>query len=99
MISSNVSHVSDDVYDYDDDSYNPTPEKFQEYLCRDANLAVHNVKVMLGACKRPQTFAELYEGSLHSAAVLRKAINVNLTLGKIRSKKISGSEVYSLAKS
>lgn len=90
---SKPEQVKPEVTEEEAEKWNPTPEVFEAFLTRDAQLAHFNVRRVLSY--RPAFLKELKGALLHSTETIERTLALGLQDGSI--KEVKGE--YSLVKS
>lgn len=91
---SNKQVDGDDEEEQSRDDWTPTPEIFQSFLKRDAELAASNLTLaMSGSGKFPMSMRDLKDALLHSVDVIERTLNSFIAAGRITT---DGKGRYSL---
>jgi hypothetical protein len=84
------------VEDEEDVKWNPTPEVFEGFLKRDAELCAGNLRLVLSS--RPGlSIKEMKDSTLHSSEAVDRQVMAWLQAGVVTETKVKNGTVYSLA--
>jgi len=76
-------HKSEQIEVGEEDKWNPTPEAFEAFKTRDAQLALSNIRQVLDGRSISVSLKEIKDSTLHSADTVERVLAAEVAAGSI----------------